>query len=126
VTLKVRNLVYVSILNKHIGWFDNRDNSPSVISATLAKDTSIVNGVSTESISPSLEGGMAFVIGLCIGFYYSWEMSVAMFLVSPIMAVGAALEMKYMAGGDNEKDSEGLWKEANLLSGDAIINYKTV
>ena len=109
----------------NIGWFDNRENSPSVLSATMAKDTSIINGVSTESVSPSLEGGLAFLIGCIIGFYFSWEMSCAMILVSPIMAIGGALEMQAMSGTMTE-DDESDWKESNLLSGDSIVNFRTV
>ena len=96
VTYDIRKLLYGEILTMNVGWFDNRENSPSVLSAIMAKDTSIINGVSTESVSPSLEGGLAFLIGCIIGFYFSWEMSCAMILVSPIMAIGGALEMQAM------------------------------
>ena len=125
VTYDIRKLLYGEILTMNIGWFDNRENSPSVLSATMAKDTSIINGVSTESVSPSLEGGLAFLIGCIIGFYFSWEMSCAMILVSPIMAIGGALEMQAMSGTMTE-DDESDWKESNLLSGDSIVNFRTV
>jgi ABC-type multidrug transport system fused ATPase/permease subunit len=91
----------------------------------MAKDTAIINGASTESVSPSLEGTLAFLIGLIIGFYLSWEMSCVMLCVSPIMVVGSALEMKAMKGGMSEEDEE-LWKESNLMCGDAIVNFRTV
>jgi ABC-type multidrug transport system fused ATPase/permease subunit len=117
--------LYSNILNKHIGWFDNRENAPSVLSATMAKDTSIVNGVSTESVSPTLEGMLALVFGLIIGFYLCWEMSLAMLGVAPIMAIGGMLEMKAMKGNMTEDDEKD-WKESNLLSGDAIVNFRTV
>jgi ABC-type multidrug transport system fused ATPase/permease subunit len=52
VTNEMRKWMYQSILQKHIGWFDHRENVPSVLSASMAKDTSIVNGAATESLSP--------------------------------------------------------------------------
>jgi ATP-binding cassette, subfamily B (MDR/TAP), member 1 len=38
VTLKVRKQLYGSILQKHMGWFDDKMNSPGVLSATMASD----------------------------------------------------------------------------------------
>lgn len=72
VTHKIRDLLYAKIMEKNIGWFDHRDNGPSVITSSMAKDTSLVNGVSTESIGPIAEAGCALVAGLGIGFYFCW------------------------------------------------------
>jgi ABC-type multidrug transport system fused ATPase/permease subunit len=52
VTLKVRTILYSQILQKNIGWFDNRGNGPSVLTSIMAADTSLINGVSTESLGP--------------------------------------------------------------------------
>lgn len=51
-------------------------------------------------------------------------MSVVCLCVSPILIVGSALEQD-QAKGLTESSGEEL-KEANLLCGDAIINYKTI
>lgn len=53
---KIRTALYTSILTKHIGWFDDKENGTSVLTSAMAQDTAIVNGVSTESISPQIEG----------------------------------------------------------------------
>jgi ABC-type multidrug transport system fused ATPase/permease subunit len=52
VTQKIRTILYANILQKNIGWFDDRDNGPSVLTSTMASDTSLINGVSTESLGP--------------------------------------------------------------------------
>jgi ATP-binding cassette, subfamily B (MDR/TAP), member 1 len=52
VTLKVRTILYSNILQKNLGWFDHRDNGPSVLTSTMASDTSLINGISTESLGP--------------------------------------------------------------------------
>jgi hypothetical protein len=72
VTHQIRDILYAKILEKNIGWFDHRDNGPSVITSTMAKDTSLVNGVSTESIGPIVEGICALSAGLAFGFYFCW------------------------------------------------------
>jgi len=52
VTLKIRELLYAKILEKNLGWFDHRDNSSGILTSTMASDTSLINGVSTESLGP--------------------------------------------------------------------------
>ena len=52
VTLGVRCLLYENILMKNIGWFDLRENSAGVLTSSMAQDTSIINGVSGESVGP--------------------------------------------------------------------------
>jgi ATP-binding cassette subfamily B (MDR/TAP) protein 1 len=72
VTLKIRFDLYTSILRKNIGWFDDSGNSPSVLTSAMAQDTSIINGVSTESLATILESLFAILVGIGIGFYYCW------------------------------------------------------
>lgn len=72
VTLKIRELLYAHILQKNLGWFDHRDNSSGVLTSTMASDTSLINGVSTESLGPQAEGMCALFGGLIIGFIYCW------------------------------------------------------
>lgn len=52
VTLEVRKMLYANIMQKNIGWFDNRENTPSVLTTVIASDTAVVNGVSSESLGP--------------------------------------------------------------------------
>lgn len=52
VTMKIRTILYSKILQQNIGWFDDRDNGPSVLTSTMASDTALINGVSTESLGP--------------------------------------------------------------------------
>ena len=124
VTLKIRELLYFSILQKHIGWFDRRENGASVLTSAMAMDTSLINGVSCESLGPQVEASGAMLVGIAIALVYCWQEALVCLAVSPAMIIGNAIGMKFMSGlteGTNE-----LTKEANLLCGDAIMNYKTV
>jgi len=44
----VRTDLYNSIVRKNIGWHDDRMNSAGVMTATLASDVQLLNGVSAE------------------------------------------------------------------------------
>lgn len=72
VTYSMRFTLYDSILSKNIGWFDLRENSVGGLSSAMASDTSLVNGVSSESLGPVVEACFALTVGLVIGFYFCW------------------------------------------------------
>jgi len=101
-----------------------------VLTSALAEDTQLINGVGAESISPQVMGGFAMLIGLAISFYFSWKMALATFGICPLLALGSTLEAKYasymgdVAGLKEEEDTAK--KEANLLCGDMINNFKTI
>jgi ABC-type multidrug transport system fused ATPase/permease subunit len=71
-TFEIRQRLYESIIRKNIGWFDIKDNGVSILTTAMAQDTSIINGVSTESLGPQMEGGFAMIVGLGIGFWACW------------------------------------------------------
>jgi len=61
----------------------------------MAKDTSLVNGVSTESVGPIMEAGCALSAGLILGFAFCWQEAVVCLAVSPVMMIGNYLGMKF-------------------------------
>lgn len=124
VTQRVREVLYVSILQKNIGWFDERDNGPSVLTSILSADAAAINGVGGESIGPTAESVFGMIGGIAVGFYWAPLQAVVCLLVSPIMVIGATIDMQMMKAAD--EDNKDALKEANLLCGDSIINYKTV
>jgi len=102
VTSEVRRVLYESILRKNIGWFDSRENGVSVLTSAMAQDTSVINGVSTESLAPQLEGAFAMLGGMAIGFVICWQMSLVCLAVSPVFVIGGSLQMAFMKGMTDE------------------------
>lgn len=107
VTLKIRHVLYLTILQKDIGFFDFRDNNASVITTAMAQDTSLINGASSESLGPYSDGTMALFGGLALGFYYSWEMSLICLGLTPFMILGQYIGMEFQKGLTNaDKDDQ--------------------
>jgi hypothetical protein len=52
VTYEIRKKLYETILVKNIGYFDFPENSTPVLSGIMQSDTTIINGVATDSIPP--------------------------------------------------------------------------
>jgi ATP-binding cassette, subfamily B (MDR/TAP), member 1 len=62
--------------------------------------------------------------GIVIGFFGCWQEALVCMAVSPIMAIGEAAGVELSMGLGDELNE--LQKEANLLCGDVIVNYRTV
>lgn len=52
VTYDIRKTLYNSVLVKNIGYFDFPENSTPVLSGVMQSDTTIINGVATDSVPP--------------------------------------------------------------------------
>lgn len=50
ITKFMRARTYSAILKKSISWFDNRDQSPGLLSTTLSTEVPLLNGVSQEGV----------------------------------------------------------------------------
>jgi ATP-binding cassette subfamily B (MDR/TAP) protein 1 len=95
VTLKIRALLYNAILMKDIGFFDFRENNASVLTSSMAQDTSIINGASSESLGPYFDGFSALFGGIAMGFYFNWQMSLILLGLTPFMIFAQYIGMEF-------------------------------
>ena len=109
---------------KHIGWYDHKENTPGVLSSTMATEAQTINGVISGGMATSLQALFSVMCGIGIGFYFNWKISLVCLGCVPFMIVGGAMNAKFQKG--MSADSNDAMKDANLLAGDSIINYRTV
>ena len=72
ITYDIRKELYANILSKNIGYFDFSENSTPVLSSVMQTDTSIINGVCTETIPPQVEAGSVISLAIVLSFYFCW------------------------------------------------------
>jgi len=96
-TKNIRHKLYTSLLRKHIGWFDNKENSSGQLTSIIASEAQTLNGVSTEAVGTILESMNGLIVGLVVGLIYSWKISLVAIAASPLMMFGA-----YVNGATNK------------------------
>jgi ABC-type transport system involved in Fe-S cluster assembly fused permease/ATPase subunit len=112
------------MLGKHVGWFDHRDNAPGQLSTVLASDAQIINGVSAEGMATQMEATCALLCGVTLGFVFEWREALVCLGCVPFMLVSTVIQVKFQKNLSQSSDKAS--KEANVLAGDAILNYRTV
>ena len=124
ITINIRDKLYGALIRKNIGWFDNRENAPGVLNSVLASDVQALNGASTEGSAVIMESTFAMIVGIVIGFCFNWKISLVALGCVPFMIAGGAINSKFQSG--YSEIDEDAYKDANLLAGDSILNYRTV
>jgi|Transcript_11191 ATP-binding cassette subfamily B (MDR/TAP) protein 1 len=98
ITMGVRTDLYNSIIRKDIGWHDQRDNSAGVMTATLASDVQLLNGVSSEGLAVMVEAMSALATAFIGGGIFSWPMMLVGLAVVPLIVICGTIAAK----ADNE------------------------
>ena len=99
ITINIRKDLYLSILMKHIGWHDDRENSSGVMSSMLASDVQLLNGASSQAAATTAEAACALLWSVLLGFIFSWPISVVFIFLLPLLMIGAGLQARQDAKG---------------------------
>ena len=123
-------------------YFDDKKNSPGVICSRLSTDCEKIATVTGTRISTIFQNTSALVTALVIGFIFSWQMTLLLTLIIPLLGLAGYLEgrgnLDSVRNDDLEKqkkniaDSEALTEEESkndehaVVAFNAMNNFKTV
>ncbi|GMI77846.1 hypothetical protein HRI_001453900 [Hibiscus trionum] len=122
-TLRVRDLLFRSILKQEPGWFDFEDNSPGILVSRLSIDCLSFRSVTGDRYSVLLMGVSAAAAGLGISFFLQWRLALVAAAVTPFTLGASYLNLIINIGP--RLDNKAYDKASNIASG-AISNIRTV
>ena len=67
-TFTLRVKLFTAILHKNIGWFDNKNRAPGILTNIITEDISSVNGLTTETVGIAVEAGLGLTFSCLICF----------------------------------------------------------
>lgn len=105
ITKKIRLETYSKILRMPIAWFDKPRNSSGTLSARLASDCQMVNGLLTTNISILIQNISTLISGLIIGFVYEWRVTLIALGLIPLMIISGIVQMSFTMGFSDKTDS---------------------
>jgi len=101
------------MLKMPIPWFDIPKNNPGGLTARLASDCKMVNGLTTTFIGVLFQNVVTLVAALIIGFIYEWRTSLVTLGLIPMMILAGAIQMKQSLGFSSESDEA--YKDSSSL-----------
>ncbi|XVF25260.1 hypothetical protein REPUB_Repub13aG0198100 [Reevesia pubescens] len=122
-TLRVRDLLFRSILKQEPGWFDFEDNSTGILVSRLSVDCLSFRSVLGDRFSVLLMGVSSAAVGLCISFFLEWRLTLLAAALTPFTLGASYLNLIINVGP--RLDNKSYDKASNIASG-AVSNIRTV
>jgi len=103
------------------------------MTATLASDVQLLNGLGSDGLAVLLEALSAVLCAIIFSLVFSWPMTLVGIAIMPFMMICITIASKYdnkhmlgieeLEGSDSKTDDE---KASQILASDSISNFKTV
>ena len=123
-TRRLRGMTFRHILRQNIGYFDEEKNSTGSLTAQLATDATLVQGLTGSLVGTFLQIAATLITGMIISFINGWQLTLVILALLPMIALAGALQMKVLQGS-TQKTKEALEDVAQGAT-EAIANFKTV
>ncbi|XP_022715337.1 uncharacterized protein LOC111274727 isoform X2 [Durio zibethinus] len=122
-TMRVRDLLFRSILKQEPGWFDFEDNSTGILVSRLSVDCLSFRSVLGDRYSVLLMGVSSAAVGLGVSFFLQWRLTLLAAAVTPFTLGASYLNLIINIGP--KLDNKSYAKASNIASG-AVSNIRTV
>ncbi|TQE08679.1 hypothetical protein C1H46_005663 [Malus baccata] len=122
-TLRVRNLLFRSILKQEPGWFDSEENSKAVLVSRLSVDSVSFRSVHIDRLSVLLMGLSSAIMGLGLSLWINRWLTLLAAALTPLTLGASYLSLIINLGP--KLDNDAYAKASNIASG-AVSNIRTV
>ncbi|TGZ60365.1 hypothetical protein CRM22_008560 [Opisthorchis felineus] len=119
---RIRALLFESILQQEVAWFDSREHQPGYLTALLATEATKVSKFTGARLSSMLEAILIITISLAIALFYNWQVTLVMLSFFPMLAVGNALQTKMFGlTKDTFQDSKAIQIAQEAIKGNRTV-----
>jgi ATP-binding cassette subfamily B (MDR/TAP) protein 1 len=89
------NLI-AAILRNEIGWFDDTNNTSSMLSSRLESDATLLRTIVVDRSSILLQNVGFIITAFIIGFFLNWRISLVVIATYPLIISGQISEVSYL------------------------------
>ncbi|KAK0596317.1 hypothetical protein LWI29_014603 [Acer saccharum] len=122
-TMRVRDLLFRSILKQEPGWFDFEENSTGVLVARLSVDCISFRSVLGDRFSVLLMGLSSAAVGLGVSFFLQWRLALLATALTPLTLGASYLSLIINVGPKLDNNS---YAKASTIASGAVSNIRTV
>ncbi|KAL4480721.1 hypothetical protein ABPG72_014496 [Tetrahymena utriculariae] len=100
------------------------DNNPGNLSTKLQQDGQYINQITSTMIPIQIQNLSCLVIGLALGFAYSWQITLIGMVATPLTIICAKFQAYFIQG--YSENADGAYKEAGQIIMENVTNIRTV
>lgn len=87
-TYNLRVKFFSALMHKSVGWFDNKNRAPGILTKILTEDINSLNGLTTESVAIVVESALGLFFSCLICMVFSWRVALVVTCTCPFMMLG--------------------------------------
>lgn len=122
-TMRVRELLFRSILKQEPGWFDFEENSTGVLVSRLSIDSISFRSVLGDRFSVLLMGLSSAAVGLGVSLVLNWRLTLVAAALTPFTLGASYLSLIINVGPKIDNSS---YAKASSIASGAVSNIRTV
>lgn len=122
--LSMRKKLFSKLLRLDVSYYDRPDNTPGGLSTKLSQDTYQIHNMITGVMSVVCLNVSTIASSLALAFYYSWQLTLIVLALAPLMAITGSINMSVLKGMSQKSESSE--KAAGSLISDTVCNIRTV
>ncbi|KAL0914305.1 hypothetical protein M5K25_014641 [Dendrobium thyrsiflorum] len=121
---RIRLMTFQKVVNMEIAWFDQIENSSGAISARLSTDAAALRSLVGDALALLVQNISTLVCGLAVAFVASWQLSLIILALVPIISLNGIFRMKFNKGFS--ANAEKMYEEASQVANDALGSMRTI
>ncbi|KAF5743847.1 putative multidrug resistance protein 1 2 [Tripterygium wilfordii] len=121
---RIRAICFEKVVHMEVGWFDLTENSSGAIGARLSANAAAVRALVGDALAQIIQTTATIVLGLVIAFSASWELSLIVLALLPLLGFTGYVEVKFMKGFS--ANAKLMYEEASQVANDAVGSIRTV
>ena len=119
-----RKKILRKYLQLHMAFYDITKNAPGALLTKLSIDTMQLNNLVLSVVGTTTQCGFTFVIGLILGCYYEYRLTLIMFCFIPFVAASMVIRRAINRG--QNKQGVKVNVEAGGILSECVTNTKTI
>jgi ATP-binding cassette subfamily B (MDR/TAP) protein 1 len=121
---RVRGLSFEALLRQEIGFFDEEENTTGALTAKLSDDASLVPGVTARYYASFVQGFAGLLAGFIIAFLGSWQLTLVVIGLIPLMGVAGFIQFKTLQGFGSK--TRLAYEKSSQIATQAFASIRTV
>ncbi|KAJ3026787.1 UNVERIFIED_CONTAM: ATP-binding cassette, sub-B (MDR TAP), member 4, partial [Siphonaria sp. JEL0065] len=123
-TRRLRLMTFKAMMRQEVGFYDEPSHSLGALTSRLAVDASKVGELVSKVWADLAQMAVTAICGFTIAFYYSWQLTLIILLVTPFMVIASYYESRLRRGfEDNTKKA---YEESSTIAAEAFKEIRTV
>ncbi|XP_035709895.1 ATP-dependent translocase ABCB1 isoform X2 [Folsomia candida] len=123
-TYRMRKVIFSSVLNQDMTFFDEPDNTVGNLCARLSTDATSLRGVTGNRMAAMIQAGTIVIAAGAMSLYLVPKLSAVTMLCVPVMMYAAFMEGRVL-GSDNVIEKESIEKSCNIAV-EGLSSIRTV